>query len=165
MTTKAPGSLALHPVVLASLAIWALNDHVLKSAFPGTITGKLSDVASLIAFPALATAACELWASRDGRALPRANAVLVGWALATAFVMVAIRVPGPFELGYRWGLGTLQWPFRALVALARGASPSGIVPVQVALDPTDAFTVPAALVPVWLGWRAARMKAGAGVRT
>lgn len=153
-TRSAPGSLALHPVVLGALALWALNDHVLKAAFPGAITGKLSDLASLIAFPALASAACELWASRGGRrGLSAPNAVLLGWAIATALVMITIRFEGPMAEAYRWGLGLAQWPFRALAAALRGEGSPGVSPVALALDPTDALTAPAAIIPVLLGGR------------
>lgn len=150
----APGSLALHPVVLCALALWALNDHVLKAAFPGAITGKLSDVASLIAFPALASAACELWASRRGDTLRAPNGVLLGWAIATALAMITIRFEGPMAEAYRWGLGLAQWPFRAVAAALRGDGCPSLAPVALALDPSDALTAPAAIVPVVLGWRA-----------
>lgn len=33
------------------MGLLALNDHVLKAAFPGLITGKLSDFAGLVFFP------------------------------------------------------------------------------------------------------------------
>ena len=33
------------------MALLGLNDHVLKGAFPGLITGKLSDFAGLVFFP------------------------------------------------------------------------------------------------------------------
>ena len=37
----------VHPVFLAAVGLLVLNDHVLKSRFPGWWTGKLSDVAGL----------------------------------------------------------------------------------------------------------------------
>ena len=39
--------LLIHPAFTGALALLALNDHVLKAAAPGFITGKLSDVAGL----------------------------------------------------------------------------------------------------------------------
>jgi hypothetical protein len=40
-----------HPLAVASLVLLALNDHVLKQAWPGFVTGKLSDVAGLVVAP------------------------------------------------------------------------------------------------------------------
>src|SRR5690606_8292496 len=41
----------LHPAPLAAIGLLLLNDHWLKAAFPGSITGKLSDFAGLAFFP------------------------------------------------------------------------------------------------------------------
>ena len=41
----------MHPVALAAIAVLVVNDHVLKSAYPGWLTGKLSDIAGLVFFP------------------------------------------------------------------------------------------------------------------
>ena len=51
-----------HPAVLGSVALLVLNDHLLKQAYPGWLTGKLSDVSGLVFFPVLL-------------------AMLLGWAL------------------------------------------------------------------------------------
>ncbi len=40
-----------HPLAVGSLVLLALNDHVLKQAWPGWVTGKLSDVAGLVVAP------------------------------------------------------------------------------------------------------------------
>jgi hypothetical protein len=42
-----------HPVTVLSTIVLLLNDHVLKVAWPGPVTGKLSDVAGLIVAPPL----------------------------------------------------------------------------------------------------------------
>ena len=39
------------PPTLLALAVLVLNDHVLKQAAPGVVTGKLSDVAGLVLAP------------------------------------------------------------------------------------------------------------------
>ena len=39
--------LLLHPAFLVAVGLLALNDHVLKEAFPGLLTGKLSDLAGV----------------------------------------------------------------------------------------------------------------------
>jgi hypothetical protein len=41
------------PVTAGAVAVLALNDHVLKQAWPGPVTGKLSDVAGLVVAPPL----------------------------------------------------------------------------------------------------------------
>src|SRR5262245_46351378 len=45
-----------HPLCLLSLTVLVLNDHVLKHAIPGVVTGKLSDVAWLILAPVVLAA-------------------------------------------------------------------------------------------------------------
>ncbi|WP_157521691.1 hypothetical protein [Herbidospora cretacea] len=42
-----------HPLTVAALVVLVVNDHVLKQAWPGLVTGKLSDVAGLVLLPAL----------------------------------------------------------------------------------------------------------------
>ena len=42
--------LLLHPAFLVALATLVVNDHLLKDAFPGVVTGKLSDFAGLFAW-------------------------------------------------------------------------------------------------------------------
>lgn len=48
---KTTASLLLHPLFIGSLAILLLNDGWGKYAFPGLVTGKLSDFAGLIVLP------------------------------------------------------------------------------------------------------------------
>ena len=43
----------LEVFVGGALAVLALNDHVLKQAWPGLVTGKLSDAAGLVVAPPL----------------------------------------------------------------------------------------------------------------
>ena len=45
-----------HPGAVLSLVLLVLNDHVLKEAWPGWVTGKLSDVAGLVVAPLLLSA-------------------------------------------------------------------------------------------------------------
>lgn len=40
-----------HPLTAGATAVLLLNDHVLKQAWPGLVTGKLSDVAGLVVAP------------------------------------------------------------------------------------------------------------------
>src|ERR687898_3548159 len=45
-----------HPGSVLALVLLVLNDHVLKQAWPGWVTGKLSDVAGLVVAPLLLAA-------------------------------------------------------------------------------------------------------------
>lgn len=162
---RAPsGAYLLHPVVLVALFTWAVNDHVLKAAWPGFVTGKLSDVASLIVFPLLALAAFELaWPLvRDQPVSPRTHrrALLVA-LLATGTVMATINCLEPAAYLYEWGLGAVQWPFRALAAALRGAALPEVTAVRLWMDPGDLLTLPALVVPYYLG--RSHGKRGAGL--
>lgn len=145
----APGEGLLHPVVVASLAVLLFNDHYWKGVGPPVVTGLLSDFAVLILGPAVLQAGAELLEQRIvGRWRPR-RPVLIGAAAVMAAIMVLINVWDPAAWAYRWGLGLLQWPWRALLA---GAWVSWR-PVHLTMDALDLVTVPAAAVPVLLGWR------------
>ena len=51
---EAPTNLPLiHPLSLSAMTVLGLNDHFLKFAYPGFLSGKLSDFAGLIFFPLL----------------------------------------------------------------------------------------------------------------
>lgn len=128
----------LHPVVLASLAVWIANDHWAKAAYPGWTTGKLSDVAGLIAFPLLPIAAYSLWR----RAWPP-RGWIVGWLVGTGAVFAAINVSAHCAELYAYALGALQWPARALLA----GELVSFAPVATTRDPTDLLALPALAIP------------------
>lgn len=142
VTTRA--SYLLHPLTLLGLALWMVNDHVLKAAYPCWWTGKLSDVASLAVFPLVPYAAADLWRAHRGLPPPR-HATLLCWIVATGLVMVTIKTLPLAADGYRWGLGAAQWPIVAL----RAWSWVAVHPVRLTEDPTDLLTLPALIVP-WL---------------
>lgn len=69
MSADVPGSGLLHPVALGAVVVLVVNDHVLKAAFPGVITGKRSDFAGMLFFPVMLQSAAEWlglapWADR-----------------------------------------------------------------------------------------------------
>lgn len=136
-------TLLLHPALLVSLLVWFLNDHVFKQAFHAWWTGKLSDVASLIAFPLLMAGGVALLRGRERAELPW----VVVWSAATGFVMATINTVPSAAWGYRHGLGLAQW----LVLGAQGSPHT----VQLTVDPTDLWTLPALLVPLLVAWRRA----------
>lgn len=149
--SRSPGALIESPVILAALALWALNDHFFKRSFGGWWTGKLSDVCCLIVIPVILSAGAELLLRRERYA--RAHRLLAAAAAAAALIMISINVWQPAADAYEWGLGALQWPFRALAALATGDAIPGHAHVKLWMDASDSWTAPAALVPVWLNRR------------
>lgn len=131
-----PSDALLSPAFLLALLVLGVNDHVLKAAFPGWVTGKLSDVAGVFAFAVFlgvalggrrvagAVAAGALFAAWKS---PLATPAIAAWnALplldvarvmdATDLVALAVLVPAA-----RMRLAPARVPARALrpaVALA-----------------------------------------------
>lgn len=149
MSHERPGDVLLHPAALAALALWIVNDHVLKRVCPSELTGKLSDVASLAFFPLLPIAARELVLARSRAEVAPCRAWAFGWIAATGLVMVAINTVDLAADGYRWGLGVAQWPLRAVLA----GGPVALAPVRLWMDPTDLWTLPALGLPLMLALR------------
>jgi hypothetical protein len=131
----------LHPLVLGALALLILNDHVLKAAYPGWWTGKLSDVAGLAMFPILVSGGGQLLGIWPGGA--RTVAVV---AVATGVAFTACKVWAPAGDVYRVGLAALQWPAHAIAALLEGDTLPGVGRVRLTPDPTDLIALPA----VWM---------------
>ena len=126
-----------------------VNDHWLKAAWPGLVTGKLSDILGLVFFPLFVQALWELasWVLRRWRG-PDRRVLWIAVAL-TALGFTLIQVwPWASDL-YRVGLGVLQQPF--LSAVAGEWLP--IQRVQLTPDPTDLLALPALAIPLWLGTR------------
>jgi hypothetical protein len=122
----------LHPVVLASIALLVVNDHVLKSAYPGFITGKLSDFAGLAFFPVLSWSALEIaWR----RCASFAESVVV--VVVVGLLFAATKTIEPAADAYR-----------AIVGALRGASS-----VRFARDPTDLIALAALAVPIAIARR------------
>lgn len=91
----APGSVLLHPIAIGALALLLVNDHVLKAAAPGWITGKLSDVAGLVLTPIVVVALWRLGTGAVvrkpmGRASPAVDSAVVATAVAIAFALVKL---------------------------------------------------------------------------
>ncbi|MCH9688474.1 MAG: hypothetical protein K0V04_43995 [Deltaproteobacteria bacterium] len=89
----------LHPAWLTSLAVLALNDHVLKGAdiLPSAVTGKLSDVAGLLVAPLLLAAllgvrrwrpwvACHLAIGLVFAAIQLSAEAAAGWSTAMSWI-------------------------------------------------------------------------------
>ena len=141
----------LHPVTLIALALWAINDHVLKGWGPGVLTGKLSDVAGLMVSPTVLLGILEWCAPgllrRHPRAVLAASCVLIG------ALLVGLELSRAVELAYQHVLGSAQFVARGLLAwLSGGATPAYML-VHTTPDATDLLTLPALAVPWWLGRR------------
>ncbi|MFG1650518.1 hypothetical protein ACGFIE_11345 [Micromonospora sp. NPDC049275] len=123
-----------HPVTLLALAVLLVNDHVLKPAFPGPLTGKLSDVTGLVLAPPLVAVLLTLLVPR----LPTRAAALVGLvAVGAGFAAVK-------SSGYAAELASSAWTALAGPSLVRA-------------DWTDLLTLPA-LGLAWWSWTRARTR-------
>jgi len=121
------------PVSLAALGLLVLNDHVLKAAAPGLVTGKLSDVAGLVVAPPLLAVGLALLR------LPRPAAVS----------LVATGVGFTLAKTTEWGVDTVN----TVWSLAGW-------PTHILRDPTDLVALPALLLAGWVARRERRRGAG-----
>lgn len=125
-----------HPGSVLALVVLVLNDHLLKQAWPGWVTGKLSDVAGLVVFPLLL--AVPLTALRVRRSLPVALVVAGG-----GFVFCKTSAWGAAWTSSLWSIfGT---------------------PTMMRADVTDLLALPALWI-AWRIHRSAAHAVGAGWR-
>ncbi len=118
-----------HPLSLASISLLLLNDHVLKTAAPSILTGKMSDFAGLFFFPFLLAAAISLLSDRVS--LP------TRWMSAIAFGTTLV-----------WFTLIKTLPFANALTAAALTQVLG-QPVRIQRDPSDLL----ALVALWPAWR------------
>ena len=130
-----------------------LNDQVLKSAWPGFVTGKLSDFAGLIVAPLALQAAWEVGQWIAGRWRGPSKSVLAVAIIAVGLGFAAVQVWEPASNAYDWALGAAQWPFRAVVALLTGAPAPDMEAVAATADAEDLLALPALAVTWWVGRR------------
>jgi hypothetical protein len=162
--TARPGDGLLHPVVLVALAILVANDQVLKAAWPGFVTGKLSDVAGLIIAPLGLQAAWEVGTWAVGRWRGPSLTVLALSIAVVGLGFAAVQAWEPATDAYRWGLGAAQWPFRAIGALLTDASLPRVAPVLATGDAEDLIALPTLAITWWLGRRRIGAALPAGAR-
>lgn len=122
-----------HPVSVVAIAVLLVNDHALKAAYGTWWTGKLSDVAGLVFFPALAALAIAFVAPTLGRR--RANGLALG---VTA-------------VGFAWVKATTMGAAAASAVLSGLGGPSVVL-----RDRTDLMALPA----LGLAWWASRRLVG-----
>ncbi|MDX3189976.1 hypothetical protein PV458_16340 [Streptomyces sp. MN03-5084-2B] len=117
---------AAHPLTVGATAVLLLNDHVLKPAWPGLVTGKLSDVAGLVAAPPVLGLLLGLFLA--GRIGAAAAVLLTG----AGFTLVKLTTAGA-------GAASAAW------SVVNG-------PSVVLADPADLVALPA-LGLSWWAWR------------
>ena len=142
-----PGDALRHPLVLLMLALWILNDHVFKMMFGSVLTGKLSDIAGLVVFPLMLVAAYEIVCALRGLQALHTAAVLWASLAASAALMISINLFEVCADACRLGLGLAQWPFVGLASIAAGGSLPPLAHVNLTMDPTDLWALPALLIP------------------
>jgi hypothetical protein len=141
----------LHPITLIALALWAINDHVIKGWGPGVLTGKLSDVAGVMVSPTVLLGILEWCAPAPLRRHRRA--VLAASCAAIGALLVGLELSRPVELAYQHVLGSAQFVARGMVAWLSGGVTPAYALVHTTPDVTDLLTLPALAVPWWLGRR------------
>jgi len=134
-----------HPGAIAAVAVLVANDHWGKAAWPGLLTGKVSDVAGLAFFPLFLQGLVEVGGGRVSRR------VLGAACIATAVVFAAVKLSDRAGLAWAWTLGTLQWPFLAAWAVVGGETAPAVRAVRHAVDPTDLVALPAVGLAWWWG--------------
>ena len=152
-------SLLTDGVFLSLLVIWAVNDHYFKYTYPSFLTGKLSDVTSLACTPILMFVVMLAFRSLYKRFTPSSsmtrtlkndvaffytlmslNAILMGG------LMVMINLSETWANLYRLGLGYAQWPWVGLWKWSRIGHWPPMPQVILTVDPSDAWTAPAAFI-------------------
>lgn len=164
MSTTGPAlrSPLLHPLALLALAVLVVNDHVLKAAWPGLVTGKLSDLAALLLVPPLVVEVARL--VRPGPLLAherRGVATLAAAGIAAIFV--AVKLDPIANEAYAVVLGLLQWPGVIVGGLLAGGAIPGPGRAPTVLDPGDLVALPAAVAGWWIASGRA-LERGAGIR-
>jgi len=130
------GHALAHSVVLLSVLLLLLNDHLLKARFPSFWTGKLSDFAGLFFFPFLVVPALAFVLSP--LRLPPSRLADLGFGL-TALLFAALKFSP-----------TLNAAITAFVSALLGRS------AVFALDPSDGIALIALIPSRWLWKRTAR---------
>lgn len=116
---SAASGMLLHPVTLGAMALLAVNDHWGKYAWPGWLTGKLSDCAGLVFFPILL-----VFAGLSRR-----------WAVGlTAIGFTLVKTVPPITDSWNWIFTSVY----QLCGYAEGA--------QLVCDPSDLIALPFVLV-------------------
>ena len=148
-----PADGMLHPLVLCAVALLLINDHILKAASPGLITGKLSDLAGMAFFPVVLVSLWELSLAVVGRWTgPRLRAAVVAVGLTGAvFALVKTTSLGARAFGQAVTIG--QWLLHVPSAVLSGSFGIPGPPATVVVDPYDLVALPGLLLALAVLWR------------
>jgi len=156
---RPPGDVLVRPIALAALALLILNDHVLKSAFPGPLTGKLSDVAGLMLFPIVLVAGWELGARLIGRRVQAGPAAMLTAVMVTGLAFALVKTLPAAADAFGRALGAAQWLIALPAHAALGRDVPALLVARVIADPTDLLALPALVVAWWVGSSSTRTDA------
>jgi hypothetical protein len=146
------GDIILNPVLISTLALLIVNDHILKEKYGGPITGKLSDVTGVIVFPLLLVSALEVARVASGRRPWNLQSRgLAACVIATGVVFTLAKTWSPATTFYRIGTGVAEWPEIAAYRLIRGDGLPGLPAAHLVRDPTDLIVLPLLAIPWWIG--------------
>lgn len=151
--TVVAGDGLLHPIAIAALVILVANDHFLKAAWPGVVTGKLSDVAGLVLAPLTLQAGAELVAAARRRAWRPTRITVAASTAVIGVGFVAAKTLEPAADLYRGGMALLQWPFATVASLISSGAVVEPSPVLFVRDPGDLVTLPSLAIPLFVGYR------------
>ena len=137
-----PAGEFLHPVPLMALAVLVINDHYLKGGglISAQVTGKLSDIAGLLFFPLLCTAAWDLILLAVFRAGAAIDFSLNRWKLRASCI-----VTGAMFAATKLSQSVADWCAGVLGAMG--------IPSTIIADPTDLVALASLAVAYGLGRR------------
>ena len=158
--SRSPGLLLLHPVVLAAVVILAVNDHLLKSAYPGWLTGKVSDIAGLIFFPLLLQALWQL-ATREPRPSEMRPTLIICVAVTAVGFTATKLVPAVTDT-VAHTMGIAQWLLAVPISAVLAADMPALRPVLITRDATDLIALPALLLPLGIAPAVSRRPEASG---
>lgn len=143
-STSVPAEPLLHPVAIGALVALIVNDHVLKSAVGGPVTGKLSDVAGLVIFPLVLAGLWEVACWTAGRRSSPLRAVTVAIIVTAVGFSIVKLDQGAADMAAQ-AMATAQSVLLSLLPLEVGNS---LVPGRLIADAADLVALPALLVPL-----------------
>lgn len=141
----------LHPMTLVALGLLLLNDQILKTAWPGPVTGKLSDLAGLAFFPILLLSAGELIGTIGGRWRGPTTRALLTALVATLAGFLLVKTVPPAADVFGWMLGLAQWLLSLPIRVLLGLPLPSVAPATIVADPTDLVALPGLALATWVG--------------
>jgi hypothetical protein len=147
--SRAPGELIAAPTPIGALILLAVNDHLLKAAWPGPLTGKVSDVAGLILLPFYLAALAEVGAGVAGRGWRTSDRSFATIAATVGLGFACVKLLEPANLLYERFLGLGLWVIHVPIDIAVGSSLGSPQSVVLVADPSDLLTLPALGFALW----------------